>query len=125
MLRSHIGRRSAVGAAVLTATLTALMAGPGVGTSVAAPPPDAATPIQHLVVIFQENVSFDHYFGTYPQSANTGGQTFHAAPGTPSVDGLTSALLTANPNHQVDAAGNTLPAAANPAVTTRPTSRTC
>src|SRR2546430_7600004 len=26
-----------------------------------------ATPIRHLVVIFQENVSFDHYFGTYPQ----------------------------------------------------------
>ena len=25
-----------------------------------------ATPIKHLVVIFQENVSFDHYFGTYP-----------------------------------------------------------
>ena len=24
------------------------------------------TPIQHLVVIFQENISFDHYFGTYP-----------------------------------------------------------
>jgi len=24
------------------------------------------TPIQHLVVIFQENVSFDHYFATYP-----------------------------------------------------------
>lgn len=24
-----------------------------------------ATPIKHLVVIFQENVSFDHYFGTY------------------------------------------------------------
>jgi hypothetical protein len=23
-----------------------------------------ATPIKHLVVIFQENVSFDHYFGT-------------------------------------------------------------
>src|SRR5262249_46499516 len=30
------------------------------------------TPIQHLVVIFQENVSFDHYFGTYPIAANTG-----------------------------------------------------
>jgi phospholipase C len=98
MLRTHIGRRSAVGAAVLTATLTALMAGPGVGTSVAAPPPDTATPIQHLVVIFQENVSFDHYFGTYPDAANTGGQTFHATSGTPTVDGLTSALLTANPN---------------------------
>src|SRR5580658_9126172 len=25
-----------------------------------------ATPIRHLVVIFNENVSFDHYFGTYP-----------------------------------------------------------
>jgi phospholipase C len=25
------------------------------------------TPIKHLVVIFQENVSFDHYFGTYPR----------------------------------------------------------
>lgn len=24
-----------------------------------------ATPIKHVVVIFQENVSFDHYFGTY------------------------------------------------------------
>ncbi len=29
-----------------------------------------ATPIKHLVVIFQENVSFDHYFGTYPKAAN-------------------------------------------------------
>ena len=43
----------------------------------------AATPIKHVVVIFQENVSFDHYFGTYPNAANTDGQTFHAAPGTP------------------------------------------
>ena len=25
------------------------------------------TPIKHVVVIFQENVSFDHYFATYPQ----------------------------------------------------------
>ena len=24
------------------------------------------TPIRHLVVIFQENISYDHYFGTYP-----------------------------------------------------------
>jgi phospholipase C len=28
--------------------------------------PATATPIKHLVVIFNENVSFDHYFGTYP-----------------------------------------------------------
>ena len=57
-----------------------------------------ATPIKHLVVIFQENISFDHYFGTYPNAANTSGQTFHAKQGTPSVNGLTNALLTANPN---------------------------
>ncbi|HEV7207264.1 MAG TPA: alkaline phosphatase family protein [Mycobacteriales bacterium] len=41
-----------------------------------------STPIQHLVVIFQENVSFDHYFGTYPNAANTDGTPFHAAGGT-------------------------------------------
>ena len=57
-----------------------------------------ATPIKHLVVIFQENISFDHYFGTYPNAANTSGQTFHAKQGTPSVNGLTTALLTMNPN---------------------------
>ncbi len=57
-----------------------------------------ATPVKHLVVIFQENVSFDHYFGTYPHAANTDGQPFHASPDTPSVNGLTGALLTNNPN---------------------------
>jgi len=59
---------------------------------------DTATPIKHLVVIFQENVSFDHYFGTYPVAANSDGQKFAAAPGTPSVNGLSSNLLTSNPN---------------------------
>ena len=72
----------------------------------------ARTPIQHVVVIFQENVSFDHYFGTYPNASNTDGQDFHGAPGTPAVDGLLPAtshslplslrhstnLLTENPN---------------------------
>ena len=57
-----------------------------------------ATPIKHLVVIFQENVTFDHYFGTYPHAANTDGNPFHARPGTPQVNGLTPALLTNNPN---------------------------
>jgi phospholipase C len=56
------------------------------------------TPIKHVVVIFQENVSFDHYFGTYPNAANTDGQTFNAAGNTPSVNGLTQDLLTNNPN---------------------------
>jgi phospholipase C len=70
------------------------------------------TPIKHLVVIFQENVSFDHYFGTYPKAANTSGQPFHAAPGTPKVNNLVDTpgaggvgnLLTNNPNQ--DAGGN-------------------
>lgn len=57
------------------------------------------TPIKHLVVIFQENVSFDHYFGTYPYATNPAGEpSFKAKPGTPSVNGLTPALLTNNPN---------------------------
>jgi phospholipase C len=65
-----------------------------------------------VVVIFGENVSFDHYFGTYPNAANTDGQHFTAAPGTPAVNGLAPAtdsslppgqrhatnLLTNNPN---------------------------
>src|SRR6201986_1062282 len=66
-----------------------------------------ATPIQHLVVIFDENESFDHYFGTYPYAANTDGTTFTAKKGTPTVNGLyrkitksgpTGPLLTSNPN---------------------------
>jgi len=55
--------------------------------------------IRHLVVIFQENVSFDHYFATYPHAANpTGEPPFHARPGTPTVNGLNNPLLHANPN---------------------------
>jgi phospholipase C len=58
-----------------------------------------ATPIKHLVVIFQENVSFDHYFGTYPNATNPPGEpAFYARPKTPSVNGLSPALLTKNPN---------------------------
>jgi phospholipase C len=78
--------------------LAVVIAGPGVGSSVAAPRDKTATPINHLVVIFQENVSFDHYFGTYPNATNTSGEHFTAAPGTPAVNGLSGALLTANPN---------------------------
>lgn len=58
-----------------------------------------ATPIRHLVVIFQENVSFDHYFGTYPHALNPKGEPrFVAAPDTPSISGYTDALLHNNPN---------------------------
>ena len=94
-----------VGAAVTAA------AGP-VGAN--RPPADTSTttPIKHLVVIYQENVSFDHYFGTYPNATNTSGQPFDAAKKTPQVMGLantpgaggTGTLLTNNPN--TDAAGH-------------------
>ncbi|QDW30882.1 alkaline phosphatase family protein [Arthrobacter sp. KBS0702] len=70
-----------------------------------------ATPIQHVVVIFQENVSFDHYFATYPKAANIPGETqqgsgtktatFTAAKNTPKkIDTLAAAGLLApnNPN---------------------------
>src|SRR5260221_8293240 len=57
-----------------------------------------ATPIKHLVVIFQENVSFDPYFGTYPNALNLPGETpFKASPHTPkSINTLITPL---NPIH--------------------------
>lgn len=62
-------------------------------------PPAPVTPIKHLVVIFPENISFDHYFGTYPHAENPPGEPkFIAAPNTPTVNGLTSVLLTHNAN---------------------------
>ena len=69
--------------------------------------PSTTTPIEHLVVIFDDNESFDHYFGTYPYAANTDGSPFHARALTPTVNGLYTTitgsgpvgpLLTANPN---------------------------
>src|SRR5579859_3474771 len=62
--------------------------------------PATSTPINHVVVIFQENVSFDHYFATYPQALNNvvGEPLFIAAPNTPSVNGLSGPLMTNNPN---------------------------
>jgi phospholipase C len=58
------------------------------------------TPIKHVVVIFQENVSFDHYFGTYPHAANLPDETmFRSQDDTPRADNLLSAgLLEFNPN---------------------------
>ena len=50
----------------------ALVAAATAASSHANPPAGGgtATPIKHVVVIFQENVSFDHYFATYPNAAN-------------------------------------------------------
>ena len=55
--------------------------------------------VRHVVVIFQENASFDHYFGTYPHAANPPGEPrFHAARDTPQVNTIPPILLAANPN---------------------------
>jgi phospholipase C len=50
------------------------------------------TPIKHVVVIFGENISFDHYFGTYPHASNTDGAPFTAAPNTPAANNLITPL---------------------------------
>jgi phospholipase C len=60
-----------------------------------------ATPIKHLVVIFNENRSFDHYFATYPKASNPPGEPiFKADKNTPKVNNLANAnLLVNNPNY--------------------------
>src|SRR5450756_2210171 len=52
------------------------------------------TPIKHLVIIYQENNSFDHYFATYPVATNPAGEpSFSATDNTPSINGLNDVLL--------------------------------
>jgi len=122
--RKRVRYYTAIGAAAVLSvgvaagtTMTSASASPNTVDSVQVPATSAAsswsyvapaaTPIKHLVVIFDEDESFDHYFGTYPYAANTDGTPFHAKPGTPTVNGLytkiTSSgpvgpLLTDNPN---------------------------
>ena len=84
----------------LSAALIALFAvAGGMPTSAAVADLQTATPIKYLVVIFDENNSFDHYFGTYPNAENPPGEPpFAARPGTSTVNGLTPGLLAHNPN---------------------------
>jgi phospholipase C len=60
------------------------------------------TPIKHLIVVLNENRSFDHYFGTYPNAINPEGEPiFEPAKNTPrNINNLLSspALLDNNPN---------------------------
>jgi phospholipase C len=74
-------------------------AGPAGPTGNSGPDPAAAfataTPIKHVVVIFGENISFDHYFATYPTAQNNPGETkFTALPGTPDAGSLAANNLT-------------------------------
>jgi phospholipase C len=85
---------------LLSVCLVATIAvGPVMAPAAHAADAKTATPIKHLVVIFGENRSFDHYFGTYPNALNPKGEPqFHAKPNTPTVNGLSNALLINNPN---------------------------
>ena len=110
-------RRSLLGASLFVSTVL-LAAAPGALAQIAPTPTGAraavsptqetarvdhlqtVTPIKHIVVIFDENVSFDHYFATYPHATNPPGEPmFSPAPHTPQVNNLVTAnLLTHNPN---------------------------
>ncbi|MGO4533478.1 phospholipase C [Leifsonia sp. 2MCAF36] len=90
---------AAVGAAALIAAGAVAPAVASRHTDDGGRPPASATttPIKHVVVIFQENVSFDHYFATYPNAANLSGETrFTAAADTPTINGLNEPLQAPN-----------------------------
>jgi phospholipase C len=83
-------------------------------------PTTASAVIKHVVIIYGENVSFDHYFGTYPNAANLPGETkFIAAATIPTnISNYTTspALLTANPNLSIaNGAGASNPFRLDPA----------
>jgi phospholipase C len=83
--------------------ITALMGASALalGSQALAKEVKTATPIKHVVVIYQENVSFDHYFGTYPNAANPPGENpFYAKKNTPTNINTeqNAGLLTNNPN---------------------------
>ncbi len=65
---------------------------PGAGLTDPASAFPTATKIKHVVVVFGENVSFDHYFATYPTATNASGAPFVAAAGTPKVNNLSTPL---------------------------------
>ena len=120
----RIRNRALAALAVTTALSTSVVAAASDDTT-------PQTPIEHLVVIFQENVSFDHYFGTYPVALNSPGEPlFQASDGTPSVNGLGTlvngvpdgVLLTDNPNANNPANGTN---AINPFRLSRAQAPTC
>jgi hypothetical protein len=76
--------------AILAAsTILACTPVPGIAGS-----PTTETPIKHIVVIYGENESFDHYFGTYPYAVNPSGQPgVVARDDTPTANTLLAAGL--------------------------------
>jgi phospholipase C len=87
-MRKGLFIAACIAAAVCCATARADRPGQSTG---------GVTPIQHLVVIFQENVSFDHYFATYPNAANPPGEPpFIPDKDTPTINGLNEPLNAPN-----------------------------
>ena len=82
-------------AALTTSVILASLASPSFADTAS-----TQTPIKHVVVVFFENISFDHYFATYPFATNPPGEPrFVSRDATPSADTLLAAgLLTNNPN---------------------------
>ena len=84
--------------ALVVVGILTMLSGSG-NASAQVPAGGTTTPIQHLVVIFDENISFDHYFATYPYALNPEGEpAFTPAANTPGVNGLTPGLLENNQN---------------------------
>jgi phospholipase C len=84
---------------LLLCLIASLVAGPVTTPAAFAGNVPTATPIKHIVIIFNENRSFDHYFGTYPNAKNPAGEpAFHPMKNTPTVNGFSNALLNTNPN---------------------------
>jgi phospholipase C len=103
-LKSTLLGTAALIAVAAIATSTASMAGKG-SAPASVPAADSLptkTPIKHLVVVFNENRSFESYFGTYPNALNVDGEpAFKAAKNTPTdINNLlsTPGLLDNNPN---------------------------
>lgn len=113
-------RKVAASSLAFTLILSGCSSGPSTITSVTTPavvPTTSAQAIKHVVVIFGENISFDHYFGTYPNALNLPNETkFAAAAGTSTPAGLTPGLMTANPNlNAANGAGASNPFRLSPA----------
>ena len=101
--------RSGAAAGATTLSLSTLVFGGGTIPAVASGVTN--TPVQHVVIIFQENESFDHYFGTYPVASNPGGEdtftpvsaTVNSTAANTTINNLVSdavagGLLSGNPN---------------------------
>ncbi len=82
--------------AILSLLPQSLMAATSQASQPAAP---TTTPIKYVVVIYDENNAFDHYFGTYPNATNPGGEpAFYPKPNTPPINGFNRTMLVNNPN---------------------------